>query len=140
MTQIIEHCGIINKIYTNRIQVLIVQQTACNDCQANGVCFTTENDSKIIEVENLESGFNVGDKVILFGKKSNGLLAVLFAFVLPFILILFSLFIMNYFIANEVISGAISVGMLLPYYLILSLFNKKLKSKFKFEIRKEIEV
>ena len=139
MTQIIEHRGIINKIDNNRIQVLIVQQTACNECQANGVCFTAENGTKIIEVENSDSVFNEGDKVILFGKKSNGLLAVLFAFVLPFITILISLFILNYFIANEVISGAISVGMLIPYYVILSFFNKKLKSKFKFEIRKENE-
>ena len=139
MAQIIEHSGIINKIDKNRIQVLIVQQTACNECQANGVCFTAENGTKIIEVENSESIFKEGDKVILFGMKSNALLAVLIAFLLPFILILISLFILNYFIANEVISGAISVGILLPYYLILSFFNKKFKSKFQFEIRKENE-
>ena len=139
MTQIIEHSGIINKIDNNHIQVLIVQQTACNSCEANGVCFTAENGTKIIELESSDPIFNIGDKVIIYGKKSNGLVAVLFAFVLPFILILISLFILNYFVANELISGAISVGMLLPYYFILSLFNKILKSKFKFEIRKENE-
>lgn len=137
MTQIIEHSGIINKIYNNHFQVLIMQQTACSECQANEVCFTSESGQKIIEVECSDSGFNVGDKVILFGNQSIGLLAVLLAFVLPFMLLLITLIILSSFVTNEVISGALSVMVLIPYYVILSFFKTKLKTKLKFNIKKE---
>jgi len=65
-----------------------------------------------------------------------GLLAVLLAFVIPFLLILFTLFLLKDKIDNEAISGSIALGTMLPYFLILSFFNKKLKSKLKFHIKR----
>ncbi|MDP4240088.1 MAG: SoxR reducing system RseC family protein [Bacteroidota bacterium] len=136
MTQIIEHKGIINKIDNNRIDVLINQQTACSECHANGICFTSDAVNKVIEVENADPVFKIGDNVILYGKQSLGLQAVLLAFVFPSILLLITLILLNSVIANEIISGIISVLVLLPYYLILSIFNKKIKANFRFDIKK----
>jgi positive regulator of sigma E activity len=137
MTQIIEHRGIIDKIDNNRIDVLISQQTACSECHANGICFTADAVNKLIEVENADRVFKVGDNVILYGKQSMGLQAVLLAFVFPFILLLITLILLNSVIANEIISGIISVVVLLPYYLVLSIFNKKIKANFRFDIKKD---
>ena len=139
MTQIIEHTGTIDKIENNLIQVLIIQETACSECHANGICTSIDKDKKMIEVECSDPIFKVGESVILFGQQSIGLQAVLLAFVLPFIVILITLIILNSIGANELISGAISIALLIPYYIILSLFNNKLKSKLKFNIRKVIQ-
>jgi len=137
MSQIIEHTGIINSIEGNIIRVLIIQESACNACHAKGACSASDQDEKIIEVENSDPSFHVGDAVVLFGQRSIGLQAVLLAFVIPFILILLVLIILRPFVANEALSGTLALSVLIPYFLILSFYNKKLKAKFQFFIRKE---
>jgi len=139
MAQLIEHSGIINKIDNYSIHVLIEQESACSECHASGVCNAADKENKIIEVERSDQQLQVGDKVILFGKQSIGLVAVLLAFVIPFVLILITLIILRATGTNESLSGGISLAILIPYYSILSIFNKKLKTKFKFEIKKEYE-
>lgn len=137
MSQQIEHTGIISRIDKNLIQVLIIQESACSGCHANGACSAADMDEKIIEVESTDSTFKVGDNVILSGQSSMGLLAVLLAFILPFLLILLSLFVLRNYVASEAISGTISLSTLIPYYIILSFFRKKMKSKFQFSISKD---
>jgi len=139
MAQFIEHSGIIQKIDDNSIHVIIIQESACSECHARGVCTAADKEHKMIEVENNHCLFQVGDHVVLSGKLSVGLNAVLLAFIFPFMLILAALIILNSVGMNESISGGISLAILIPYYGILSSFNKKLKSKFKFEIKKEYE-
>jgi sigma-E factor negative regulatory protein RseC len=138
MNQIIEHTGIVKSNQDNLIQVKIIQQSACGNCDAKGACMVIDNQEKIVEVESVDSSFLIGDKVILSCQKSNIHQAVFLAFVVPFILILITLIILKPVISNEVILGLIALSVLLPYYVILSFFKTKLKSKFKFEIRKDI--
>jgi positive regulator of sigma E activity len=138
MAQMIEHTGIINKIEDNLIRVLIVQQSACSECHAKGSCTVADKMEKIIDVESTDRTFKTGDKVILFGRQSIGLQAVLLVFVFPFVLILITLIILQSFVANEAISGALALLVLIPYYGILSFFNKRIKAKFRFEIRKDL--
>ena len=138
MNELIEHNGIIYKIDVNWIQVMIVQQSACGDCYARGTCTVSDKQEKIIDVENSDSSFLVGEKVILFGKQSIGLQAVFLAFVIPFVLIISTLLVLQLIVINESVSGAISILILMPYYVTLSFFNKKLKSKFKFEVKKVV--
>ena len=85
---------------------------------------------KYIDVEADANEFKVGDAVTIYGQTSMGLLAVLLAFVIPFILILLVLFILKQY--NEILSGTIALASLIPYFIILSFFNSKLKSKLKF--------
>lgn len=136
MSQIIEHSGFIDHINGKHIRVQILSESACSGCHAKGACSAADMADKFIDVESDDAGLKVGQMVILYGQSSIGLLAVLLAFVLPFLLILFTLFLLNDRIDNEVISGTIALGMLLPYFFILSLFNKKLKSKLKFYIKR----
>jgi positive regulator of sigma E activity len=137
MAQLIEHTGIINKIEDNFMEVLIVQQSACSECHAKGSCTAADKKEKIVKVESTDRTLKAGDKVILFGRQSIGLQAVLLAFVLPFVLILITLIILQSFVVNEAVSGALALLVLVPYYGILSFFNKKIKAKFRFEIRKD---
>lgn len=136
MTQQIEHNGVISNIKDNLIQVLIKQQSTCCDCHAKGNCYSADNEQRIIEVESSDPSYKVNDKIIIFGWKSIGLQAVSLAFVLPLVLILFTLILLQSIVANETISGALALSILIPYYFIISFFNDKLKTKFKFELKK----
>ncbi len=137
MGQKIEHTGFITHISEKIIQVSIIQKSACSDCHAKGVCTSADMSDKVIEVKRTDNNFKIGDQVKLIGQTSMGLLAVLLAFVIPFLLILLSLFILGNYTDNEALSGTLSLSVLIPYYIILSLFNKKLKNKFQFFIEKE---
>ncbi len=94
-------------------------------------------DEKFIDVESDDTSLKVGDMVDIVGESSTGLFAVLLAFVIPFVLILTSLFVLRDFVPNEAVSGTISLALLIPYFIILSLFNKKLKKKLQFKIEKK---
>lgn len=116
--------------------VQIAQLSACSSCHAKGACSASDIDEKIIEVHSSDNTLKIGDFVQLTGNASMGLFAVLIAFVIPFLLILFSLAAFNHYAVNEALSGTISLGILIPYYLVLSQFNNKLKTKLKFTISK----
>ncbi|HOG06275.1 MAG: SoxR reducing system RseC family protein [Paludibacter sp.] len=135
MSKIIEHSGIIHQINGKHIRVQITQTSACSACHAKGACTAADMKDKYIDVEAANSNHQIGDEVTLYGQSSMGLFAVLLAFVLPFLLVLGVLFILNHFMDNEVLAGAISLGALIPYYIILSFFDTKLRSKLKFHIK-----
>lgn len=135
MSKIIEHSGIIHQINGKHIRVQITQESACSACHAKGACTAADKQDKYIDVESAHSNYQIGEKVILYGQSSMGLFAVLLAFVLPFLLILGVLFILNNYMDNEALAGTIALGALIPYFMILSLFNTKLQSKLKFYIK-----
>lgn len=134
MSKKIEHTGIIRHIEGNKVKVEIVQMSACSSCHAKGACTAADMDEKIIDAINDNPALKVGDAVNIYGENGGGLFAVLLAFVIPFVLILLSLIITGRFIQSEAISGLISLSVLIPYFIILSLFNNKLKKKFTFYI------
>ncbi|MDX9748694.1 MAG: SoxR reducing system RseC family protein [Paludibacter sp.] len=136
MSQLIEHSGIVRNVNGKHIQVQIVQLSACSSCHAKGACSAADMDEKLIDVETDNLDYKVGDTVILYGQSSMGLFAVLLAFVIPFLLILLTLLIINNYTDNESLSGSIALGTLVPYFLILSRFNTKLKSRLKFQAKK----
>ncbi len=138
--QQIEHTGIVQHIEGNKAQILIVQQSACSACHAKSACTMSDQQEKVVEVLVNDLSIREGDEVIVYGSSSIGLQAVLIAFVLPLLLVFLLLFILTFFMKNEAVAGLIALSVLIPYYLILSLFNKKLKSKFEFHIKKEISL
>ena len=136
MSQKIEHSGIITHIENDNIRVQIIQVSACSGCHAKGACSASDMEEKFVDVVSSDKTIKVGDMVMLSGRSSMGFLAVLLAFVLPFILILVMLFVFRNFTPNEALSGTLALSTLIPYYIILSLFNNKLKEKFQFQIEK----
>lgn len=136
MSQRIEHTGIINHIDGNHIQVVIQQNSACSVCHAKDACVSSEKAEKVIEVESQDTSLHVGDMVMLSGRNSTGLLAVLLAFVIPFIIILLTLLVSRYYVDSEAVSGVLALAVLIPYFITLSFFNDKMKSKFRFSIER----
>ena len=137
MSERIEHSGFVTRVDGKNIQVQIIQMSACSSCHAKGACSAADMDEKFVDVESTDDTLRIGDQVNIVGESSTGLLAVLLAFVIPFMLILTSLFVLRDIVPNEAVSGTVSLALLIPYYIILSLFNKKLKKKLQFKIEKK---
>lgn len=136
MSNTIDHPGIIQKIEGNRIFVKIVQQSACTDCHAKGICSASDSKDKIIEITDYSNAYNENDRVMICGKTATGLKAVLLAFVIPLIIVLTTIITGSVLLWDEALSALAGLITLIPYYVILYCFRKQLKKEFVFTLKK----
>lgn len=136
MANTIQHRGIVENINGSQLQVRIVQASACSGCSAKGHCGSADSKEKLVDIIDETLLYSIGEEVIIIGETSMGMQAVLIAFILPFIILIAVLFISIHLTGgNEVFSSLISLGMLIPYYIVIWLSRKKLKKNFSFTIK-----
>lgn len=130
----IKHLGIVENINGSRLKVKIVQSSACSACSVKGHCSASETKEKIIDVYNKNNvPCQVGERVMIVGTTSMGMKAVLLAFVLPFIVLLLALVIsLKLTGGDEAVSALVSLGTLVPYYLIIYIYRNRLSRSFMF--------
>lgn len=132
MQNTIEHQGIIINIDGKLAHVKIEQTSACASCHVKSVCGASDKSEKIIDANIMDKSLKVGDQVTIIGQKSLGIQAVLLAYILPFIVIIATLFIANIFTTNELIIGTCALASLIPYFVVLRLMRNKIQAKFQF--------
>ena len=132
MQNTIEHQGIIIDIDGKLAHVKIEQTSACASCHVKSVCGASDKSEKIIDANIMDKSLKVGDQVTIIGQKSLGIQAVLLAYILPFIVIIATLFIANIFTTNELIIGTCALASLIPYFVVLRLMRNKIQAKFQF--------
>ncbi|MBU1013156.1 MAG: SoxR reducing system RseC family protein [Bacteroidetes bacterium] len=133
---IIEHPGRIDKIENDKITVTILSQSACSTCHSKSMCTVSEMEEKTIEIKNYEElGYKVGEQITVYMKKSLGTWAVMFGYLFPFLLVIFSLITLILITGKEGLSGLISLGLLLPYYFGLHKLKDKFSRTFEFSIK-----
>ena len=132
MTNTIEHQGFIVEINNNIAHVRIEQTSACASCHVKSVCGASEKTEKIIDAHIADNTLKVGDQVTIIGQKSLGFQAIILAYILPFVVIITSLFIVNIFTTNEVIIGTCALASLIPNFAVLRLMQNKIQAKFQF--------
>lgn len=131
----IEHSGIITKIDDSTIYISIIAESACASCHAKGMCNVSEMTEKIVEVSNHNYDYKVGETVTVVLEKALGMKAVFYGYFLPFLIVLSSLIILIATTGHEGLSGLVSIGLLIPYYIALNFNKDKLKQKFEFRIK-----
>ena len=128
----IKHLGIVENIQGSHLSVRIVQTSACAACSAKGHCSSADSKDKIIDIiDTAASSYQVGEKVMVVGETSMGMMAV----VLAFVLLIFSLFLLMAWIENELYAALLSLAVLVPYYFVLWLNKTRLKQQFSFTIK-----
>lgn len=135
MANVISHQGVIESVHGSQVNVRIVQTSACSSCSAKGHCMAAESKEKIIEVTELDHHYNIGETVEIYGATSMGMKAVLGAFIIPFLVLVISLFAGMAIMGDELLSSACSIGLLILYYILLAMNKHKLKSEFSFKIK-----
>ena len=132
----IEHQGTIVKIDTHSVYVKIIVKSACSSCHAKGICSVAEMEEKIVEVKNSNTrNFKTDDSVTVTMKKSLGTKAVILGYIAPFFVLLFTLIITLLITNDEGIAGLASIGILVPYYIILYTIREKISKSFDFMIK-----
>ena len=135
MADTIRHQGIVENINGTHLQVRIVQTSACASCSIKGHCSSADTKEKLIDVIDESSSYQPGDRVWVTGELSMGVMAVLFAFIFPFLILIISLFVFMSIWNDELRSALCSLALLIPYYYILWLNKSRMGKKFSFSVR-----
>lgn len=132
----IEHEGTIEHINGNHISVRISQQSACSACHAKGMCMAADSKEKRVDVTDVSGKYKLNDLVTIEGKESIGYRAVLWAFVIPLVILVTTLVLAtSVWQFSEIQAGIASIVALAPYYAILYLLRDKMANSFKFTIK-----
>lgn len=133
----IEHEGTIDNISGNQYTIRITQSTACSECHAKGACMAADTKEKMVDVLDTSGQFKLNERVLLSGKTSIGYKAVLWAFVLPLILMICVVFgSISIWHVGELQAAFMSLLALVPYYVILYMVRRKMGEKLAFSIKK----
>jgi sigma-E factor negative regulatory protein RseC len=136
-TQLINHVGTIKSINNQHLIVKIVSQSACSSCHAKGACTSAEQKEKEIEVEYRGEIYGIGEEVLVVATLAQGYKALLFAYLLPLILLVCSLILISSISKEESTAALGSLLLLVPYYWLLYHYRHKLKNSFHFMVQKQ---
>ncbi|MBR5028550.1 MAG: SoxR reducing system RseC family protein [Bacteroidales bacterium] len=136
MADIAEHKGIVAEVTDDLVRVKIESVSACAACHAKGLCSMSDKTDKIIDVKRsqLKNEYHVGDEVTVVASSGKGLLAVVFAYIIPAIVAVAAIAVMLSVGANELMASVVAIALVAVYYFVLYLLRDKLNKKFVFTI------
>jgi sigma-E factor negative regulatory protein RseC len=116
--------------------VKIDRVSACASCHAKGACSAADQEEKYLDVLLHGAVFRQGETVKVQVEKRMGFRAVALGYFYPFVLVMLVLIALTATGASELRAGLIALLSLIPYYLGLYLFRKRIESTFTFSIKK----
>ena len=135
MSQKICHSGIVESIDDGCVHVRIVQTSACAACKVAGYCNAAESKEKIIDVYcDSVAAYQVGQQVVVSTSGQVAVKALLWAFGVPFVLLMTVLVLVLLLTANEGLAALSALAALVPYYLVLWLLRNKMREQLAFRI------
>jgi positive regulator of sigma E activity len=129
----IEHEGIVKSSDNKSVTVSIISSSACSGCHAESICSLSGREEKIVEIPG-KYDVSPGENVKVLMKQSSGYSAVFLGYGLPLILVVSMLIILVSFSIPELSAGLGAIAVLIPYYLILYFFRKRINRKFTFTL------
>ena len=138
MNQRISHSGVIESIEEGCVHVRIVQTSACAACKVAGYCNAAESKEKIIDVFcDSVAAYQVGQQVVVSTSGQVAVKALLWAFGVPFALLMAVLLLVLLLTGNEGWAALSALATLVPYYVLLWLLRDKMREQLAFTIEQE---
>ena len=135
MNQRISHSGVVESIEEGCVHVRIVQTSSCAACKVAGYCNAAESKEKMIDVYcDAVADYKVGQQVTVSTSGQVAVKALLWAFGVPFVLLLAMLILVLLLTGNEGWAALGALAILVPYYAILWLLRDKMREQLAFTI------
>jgi positive regulator of sigma E activity len=133
----VEHLGIVGSINGKSMRVRIDQATACSGCHAGKVCSSADKQEKWIDIPSFSGSYQVGQRVVVEGKSSAGLMAVFLAYLIPLVLMMAALALSSLWLfpGKDGIAALSALAVTMFYYVLLYPFRRYLQSRFVFTVR-----
>jgi sigma-E factor negative regulatory protein RseC len=129
------HPGVVSRIAGNSVFVRLDSNVHCESCRAKSACGMSGAAIKEVEVNEPPTTFTLEEPVQVILKKGTGFMAVFWAYILPFLLMMSSLLLALAYVP-EWMAGLLALGILVPYYFILHQLTDSFKEKFKVSVIK----
>lgn len=128
--------GIVTGVEEKQIRVMILAESACAACHAKGACSMADvSEKEVIVKRSFERpDFKPGDRVWVEMPEKQGTTAVIWAYVLPVIIIVVALVILSSRV-SEGLAGAGALLFLIFYYILLWMLRPILEKKYLFSVR-----
>lgn len=133
---LIDHLGTIDRIEDGVAHVMITSESACASCHAKGVCSAADQEEKFLDIPLREVSYEQGESVRVQVARRLGFKAVALGYFYPFLLLMAVLIFLIVSGAPELRAGSLALLSLIPYYLLLYVFRKRIESTFTFSIKK----
>ena len=135
MNQRIRHSGVVESIEEGCVHVRIVQTSSCAACKVAGYCNAAESKEKMIDVYcDAVADYKGGQQVTVSTSGQVAVKALLWAFGVPFVLLLAMLILVLLLTGNEGWAALSALAILVPYYAILWLLRDKMREQLAFTI------
>lgn len=137
MENTVSHNGEIIRINDKSIDIKILSKSACAACHIKSACNMAEMQEKIVTLPNDQTqDFKVGDNVEISMSVGQGNKAMIFAYLIPAVILIAMIFILNACGLDQGLNALLSIATLVPYYVILYIFRNKIKEHFHYHLRK----
>ncbi len=131
------HDGVVERVSAQTVWVRIRQTSACAACQAASFCQASESKEKTVEVQTAAAAsYREGDRVAVWASPTVARCALLWAFGVPFVLLVAVLVGVLAATGSEGVAAVASLLALFPYYGVLWLLRRSLRRQLTFGIEK----
>jgi sigma-E factor negative regulatory protein RseC len=131
----IKHQGVIRQITDDFYFVSVERTAACHGCAAKGFCNISTNKSELIPVQRLpHQNFSTGDEVTLSLTEKMGWKALFYGYGLPFLSLIVGIIVASAAGLPQGAIGLVGIGLLAIYYVVFSIFRKKIDRQFSLKI------
>ncbi len=135
----LEHKGVVSEVGEKMVEVEFVTESACAGCKAKGLCGVDESgeNKRFVTVwEPNAAYYAVGEEVMIGVSEVMGMKAAVYAYIIPFFILLGGLMLTTSLGWGEVAAGLSSLGVMCLYYVVLWFFRRRIEKEIVFKIRK----
>ena len=135
MSNKIRHTGVVDSVADGKVNVRILQTSACGACKIAGHCHASEAKEKLVTVDGADTAvYRTGQPVVVTAARRVASLALLLGFGVPFVVMVGVLTVVLQLTGNEAAAALAGLSALVPYYLLLWLFRNRVGQRVSFQI------
>ena len=135
MENTVRYHGVVKEVSDGHLQVGIMKSSACGGCTIKGHCNSAEAKERMVDVDDPSAFlYHEGQDVWIVGSSSIGWKALGYGIVIPFFVVIISLFVFSAWMNNELWAALCALGMLIPYYIILYANRERMKKQLSFAV------
>lgn len=129
------HPGVVDSIEGDCVKVRIVQTSACAACKVAAHCNASESKEKLVDVFGCDTAkYATGQEVVVSASREVANRALLLGFGLPLLLLIGVLLMVLRWTGDEGMAALASLGVLVPYYIVLWLLRDSIRQRVAFRI------
>lgn len=135
-SKLVEHTGTVKFISDKRVDVEIVQNSACSSCHAKQACSASDSSEKIISIYSWDGEYSLEESVVVTVTKSSGFKALFLGYIAPLILLFIVAGAVSIYVDSEIYVALSALFSLVPYFIMLWFYRDRLKEEFVFSVIK----